>query len=242
MPSSQKTSQPSESELRQRHHVPLETLLSETLFPPEEDHRPLYLAIAGANGAGKSTVFNMITAATGRGIPFFNVDQMALEMRRMFPGLPKPDDAGWAVTNTLREKAVEGGYSFATELLLADIEGKRTATLAQARASEKNFRTVLIYITLDSPDLAVARVQQRQQDGAHGFPPQEIRDNFRRSHDALPYALRVVDAAIVLDNSQDGKHSGTMVALATLKEGRIQWQADKIAPHMRSILAKLEPR
>jgi len=221
----------------------LPELLTQTLFPPEHDGRPLILAIAGPNGAGKSTVFDVLQRLAGPRIPpFLNVDDLTLRLGAIFPGLPKLDDAGWAITNALRQHALQHGIPFTTEILLSDTEGQRIAALAQARAGSHNFRTVLIYVTVALPDLAVARVMHRAATGAHGFAPDVVREHYARSHEALPFALQVVDGAIVLDNSEVAQDALSMKPLLLTEKGRVSWESPTLPNHIIAVRDKLLAR
>lgn len=218
----------------------LAELLSRLLFPPEYDKRPLLLAIAGANGAGKSALHLALKEIAGPALPiFFNVDDLTIQLGKLFPELPKLDDAGWAITNALREHAARNGIAFTTELLLSDPDGQRIAALAQARAGRHKFRTAVLYVTVESADLAVIRVAERSRAGGHGFDPNFIREHFLKSHEALPYALQVADVACVLDNSEPSRDAKSMRPLLFTEKGRVTWEAAALPDHIALVRDQL---
>jgi predicted ABC-type ATPase len=60
---------------------------------------------------------------------------------------------------------------------------------------------LLVFIGLESSELAVARVIQRVDTGGHDVPDAKIRSRFPRTFENLTQALEFVDHAFVLDNS-----------------------------------------
>jgi predicted ABC-type ATPase len=59
----------------------------------------------------------------------------------------------------------------------------------------------LVFIGLDSGELAVARVIERVEAGGHDVPDEKVLSRFPRTLDNLTQALEFVDHAFVFDNS-----------------------------------------
>lgn len=59
----------------------------------------------------------------------------------------------------------------------------------------------MYYVSTESPEINVGRVQSRVQRGGHSVPVDKIRKRYGRSLDLLIDALRLVDRAFIFDNS-----------------------------------------
>src|SRR5712664_2084844 len=116
---------------------------------------PQVVALAGANGSGKTTSARTILAETLDVMPFVNADTIA-------QGLSGFDPAGAAIeaSRIMLERLhalAKRGDDFAFETTLA--ARSYAGWLKSLRVSGYHVR--LVYFWLDSPDLAVARVAQR---------------------------------------------------------------------------------
>ena len=69
------------------------------------------------------------------------------------------------------------------------------------RCRKAGYRTALIFVTLDSPDLNVLRVAERVSRGGHAIPEDVIRRRYDAAFRRLPDALRLADDALLFDNS-----------------------------------------
>ena len=92
------------------------------------DARPLVVAIAGSNGAGKTTFYEAHLAPAG--LRFVNADDLARELEV---------DAYEAaeIAGTLRETLLEQGESFVFETVFSDPVGEKVAFLERAAVSEE---------------------------------------------------------------------------------------------------------
>lgn len=150
------------------------------------DNNPLHLAIdikteklmyiiAGCNGAGKTTAFrDKLYEGLGRPV-FINSDEIAREMC--------PENVE-SVQISAGRKAVEkiyahlsGDESFCAETTLAT----RTYLGHIKKAHENGFKVALFYYWLDSPELAVAKVEERVREGGHNVPEKIIRERYDKS-------------------------------------------------------------
>jgi predicted ABC-type ATPase len=73
------------------------------------------------------------------------------------------------------------------------------------------YRTFLVYMAFVDPELHIERVRLRASQGGHDIPDVDIRRRYARSLIRAPAALRLVDEAVVLDNS--GLHPVRMLLL-----------------------------
>ena len=71
-------------------------------------------------------------------------------------------------------------------------------------AKKKGYSIELVYIGLESSDLAWARVASRAARGGHSVPYEDVIRRFARSLENLPKAIALADKATILDNSTQG--------------------------------------
>jgi predicted ABC-type ATPase len=91
------------------------------------------------------------------------------------------------------------GRSAALETVFSDSRGHKLALLKEARTA--GFRTVLVFIGVDHPQISIARVLDRVEHGGHDVPDEIIEDRFPRCFDNLKAAFEIVDLTILIDNS-----------------------------------------
>lgn len=95
----------------------------------------------------------------------------------------------YAYVNRGRSLTVETVFSHASKLDLLKY------------AQECEYRNYLYFIATSSPDLNVARVQQRAALGGHDVPQTKIRERYQRCLKYCPQALEYVYRAYFWDNS-----------------------------------------
>lgn len=158
--------------------------------------KPRVLIIAGPNGAGKTT-FAREFLPNEAGCPvFINADLIAAGLAPFSPesvAIP-------AARLMLREldRHFSAGTSFAFETTLSGRGYLRLIKQWQAAG----YRVKLIFLQLDSPEEAIARVAERVRQGGHNIPEKIIRRRFTAGLDNFHqhYAPRV-DAWMLYDNS-----------------------------------------
>lgn len=158
---------------------------------------PVFLLIAGPNGASKSTFSEKRLKPIG--LTCIDPDAVALELLGRHPvDVAEALRATKEATRRTRQRISEH-LSVALETVFSDTEGHKLNLLREAQAA--GFRTVLIFIGVDSPDLCIARVMGRVELGGHDIPDEVIRDRFPRCFANLKKALAIVDLAILVDNT-----------------------------------------
>lgn len=173
---------------------------------------PWLIVLAGPNGAGKSTFFDVFLRS--RGFRLVNADPIAL-------GLPGEDrrEAAYRAAELAeieRRALVARGDTFVMETVFSDPAGAKLGFLRDARS--RGYRVAFVYIGLASAALSQARVIQRVAQGGHDVADEKIRKRLPRSLENAKQALRFVDAAWVLDNS-DAEHPFQLVA--TTRAGQV---------------------
>ena len=168
--------------------------------------KPEMIMVCGSNGAGKTTLTNAARARGEYKMPFLDPDEIANREKL------SPVEAGKLVANTIKGY-IENKESFIRESTLSAKFDLRMMQEAKA----KGFETTLIYVCNGSPDTAVARVAQRHADGGHTVPEEDIRRRYARGLDNLPEAIKLVDKAIIYDNSGEKYKE-----VATFEQGKLK--------------------
>ncbi|MEZ5046076.1 MAG: zeta toxin family protein [Chitinophagaceae bacterium] len=155
----------------------------------------LYM-IAGCNGAGKTTASDTILPDIldcrefvnadniARGLSPYNVESVAFE-------------AGRIMLHRIEELLMEG-VDFAIETTLST---RSYVSLVQ-RAQDKGYQVTLIYVWLESPDLAIERVAQRVAKGGHHIPSDIVRRRYVRGlHNLIHLYIPIVDLWSITNNT-----------------------------------------
>ena len=132
----------------------------------------LYL-IAGANGSGKSTIARELLPSEE--LQFVNPDDIASELNPANPEKAKVTAGKEALRriNALFDKNV----SFAIETTLSGMVHIKTLR----RAKELGYRSTIIYVFVDSPEVCIARIAVRVKNGGHYIPDDDVRRRYIRS-------------------------------------------------------------
>ena len=154
------------------------------------DALPILVALAGSNGAGKSTFFHAHLA--GAGLRFINADDLAAEMR-----LGPYEAAGLAAS--LRTSLLEQRESFVFETVLSDPVGAKVAELEEA--GRRGIHVVMMFIRIDSPDTSRQRVAMRVLQGGHDVPDEKLESRFHRTLANLEWAIKTLPLVVVFDNT-----------------------------------------
>ena len=152
--------------------------------------------IAGPNGAGKSSCAR-ITLLTDflKSNEFVNADEIA---KNLSPEDPKESaaQAGRLMLKRMEFLLNEDrGFAFETTL------SARTYLNLIRRSQAAGYRINLIFLKLQSPELAKIRVQNRVSKGGHDIEPLIIERRFQRGLDNLKDYLAIVDTASVYEAS-----------------------------------------
>lgn len=155
----------------------------------------ILIVVAGPNGAGKSTFYEEYLRSLD--LPFVGADPIARELSPQDPSAVAYDAA--KIAEHRRQELVAAGQSFCMETVFSDPQGDKVAFLR--RAQEQGYAVVLIFIGLESAELAVARVLERVDAGGHDVPDAKVTARYPRTLNNLAEAVRFVDRAYLFDNS-----------------------------------------
>ena len=154
------------------------------------DERPIVVALAGSNGAGKSTFYHAHLADTG--LRFVNADDLAHELEL------DPYEAA-EVAATLRRTLIAKGESLVFETVFSDPVGAKIALLQDA--IEEGFQVVLIFIKISDVEVSRERVSMRVAQRGHDVPDDKIESRFPRTLANLQRAVDSLPFVVVYDNS-----------------------------------------
>lgn len=152
--------------------------------------RPVVVAIAGSNGAGKSTFFHAHLAGTA--LRFINADDLAAQMEL-------EAYAAAELATALRASLIEQRESFAFETVLSDPIGAKIRELEEAGHAGMN--VVMIFIRIDSPETSRQRVAMRVMQGGHDVPNEKLEARFQRTLDNLERAILKLPVVVIFDNA-----------------------------------------
>lgn len=155
---------------------------------------PQIIILAGPNGAGKSTLAPLLLRDWLGLLEFVNADAIAGGLSAFRPE-QAAIEAGRVMLRRLRELAARR-ENFAFETTLAT--RSYAPWLRQLR--QEGWRISLIFVWLEDPELALARVRARVAAGGHHVPEETVRrryrkgiENFFKLYQPLAESWRVFD-------------------------------------------------
>ena len=181
--------------------------------------------LAGGNGAGKSTFYDLHLAKYG--IKFVNADLIAKDIDSDNPEGLSYQAA--TVAAKIREDLLSQGVSFCFETVFS--HESKIDFLAQAKAN--GYKIILVYIHLFDSSLNEARVNQRVSEGGHNVPTEKIHSRIPRTMKNIKTALSIVDEARVLDNSSKDDPFQQVIVM---KSGNYEVKADPLPEWARDLL------
>jgi len=194
--------------------------------------RPTLFLIAGPNGAGKSTFYDTVLKPRIQA-PFINADIIQRDELKN-ASLEAAYEAA-RIADGRREACLRNGSSFVTETVFS--HPSKLRMLHEAR--EAGFRIVAFHLQLDSPDLAVARVSARIDEGGHPVPEKKIRERYVRNQKLIHDAILMADRGAVYDASRLNQ-APRLLAKTSL--GLADWLAQELPAWFESLYADLLER
>ncbi len=159
---------------------------------------PTIYIIAGCNGAGKSTVANVILPQFLKCKEFVNADSIAAGLSPFQPETVS-FQAGRIMLKRIKE-LIEHNTTFAFETTLTT---KSYVNLLK-KAKEKKYKIVLFYFWLNSVELALARIEDRVKKGGHNIPKDVVIRRYERSQENLVNLfIPICDKWYIRDNSNE---------------------------------------
>jgi predicted ABC-type ATPase len=169
--------------------------LLEVLQRAVQAELPVLVVLAGSNGAGKTTFYELYLERLG--LPFVNADRIALILSPSHPAQVAYQAA--RIADDVRRDLVKRRLSFCMETVFSDPVGDKVRFLKDAQAA--GYTVIGVFITLSDPALSIARVVQRVGRGGHDVPDDKLESRFARTALNIQAALKFVDVGLVIDNS-----------------------------------------
>jgi predicted ABC-type ATPase len=163
-------------------------------------HSPSVVIVGGPNGAGKSTCAPLLVRDTLGVTEWVNADAIAQGLSAFHPASVALE-AGRLMLERLHDLAGRRADS-AFETTLAG----RTYARFLRDLSTAGYKTHLVFLWLESPEVAVERVRLRVQRGGHSVPESDIRRRYQLGIRNLQLIyIPIVDSWAVFNNSESSE-------------------------------------
>lgn len=189
--------------------------------------KPTLIVLAGPNGSGKSTLYQARVAPSFAG-PFINADIIQREELRN----PSPQASYEAaqIATPRRAEYLAQGRDFVTETVFS--HPSKLALIDEARAS--GFTVIVMHVGVNTPELSVARVAARVEEGGHIVPEDKIRARYTRGAPFIRAAILKADRGMVFDNSPLNQ---PLTHCLTFSDGRLVFALPHLPRWIRSVYA-----
>jgi predicted ABC-type ATPase len=160
--------------------------------------KKLLVIFGGPNGCGKSSLYEALRARKGT-LPFLNADMIAVATKGI-PGSRGEVEAGRIMLTQLKDAIAQGrSVSFETTL-----SGRLWEPLIKP-AHAQGYYVIIVFVSLDSVELSLQRIEARIRSGGHPIPAETVRRRWPRAHANFWCRYReMVDAWYLFDNSKKG--------------------------------------
>lgn len=157
----------------------------------------LYI-IAGPNGAGKTTLSYTVLPEIFDCFEFVNADEIAKGISPL-----SPEKAGIRSGRLMLQRIKELIFlneSFAIETTLSTKSYKQLVE----NAKSKSYEVILLFLTLDSAELAIQRVRSRVKEGGHNIAKNVIVRRYRNGlQNLFNIYIPIVSKWIIVNNSSE---------------------------------------
>jgi len=157
--------------------------------------KPTMIVLAGPNGAGKSTLYETRVAPSFAG-PFINAD--IIQRDELCDPSPAASYEAAKVASSRRADFLAQRRDFVTETVFS--HPSKLELINEAR--NRGFTVIIMHVGVDTPDISVARVSSRVEEGGHMVPENKVRARYARGAPLVREAVLKGDRGMVFDNSR----------------------------------------
>ena len=179
---------------------------------------PRMYIISGCNGSGKTTASYMLLPELLDCSEFVNSDEFAKSLAPFHP------ETAYITASRYMLKKLRFLFARREDFCIETTLATRSLLKMVRTAQDQGYFVTVVYLWLNSPEIAVERVAARVEAGGHDVPPDVIR---RRYYTGLEYFFElyapVCDKWMLVDNSTnefrivaEGSSKGTTVRDLTL--------------------------
>ena len=197
-------------------------------------NNPQLLYVAGPNGAGKSTFSKELSAP---GAIIFDADKVIARIEAQAPGMPKKkvyDTATQEFFNQAKE-AIRLKQHFTLETNFRDAE---LMDIAQ-EFKRYGYTTNMVYLTLDSIEQSIYRVNKRVLNGGHFVDHKNIRQNYDEGLQYLELFADAFDNLEILDGAKD---FGEFKSLLSIKQQELIYLSTNLPASLEQTIINIANR
>jgi predicted ABC-type ATPase len=154
---------------------------------------PVLHLLAGPNGSGKSTLWALVLEPELH-LEFVNADEINEQRWPDDPGDHAYEAARLA--GVRRDELIAARASFATETVFS-----HESKVELVRAAVEAGYLVTLHVVVVPVDTAVARVDNRVENGGHSVPEIKVRERYGRLFAHVVNAIGLAEHALVYDNT-----------------------------------------
>lgn len=178
------------------------------------------ILLAGPNGAGKSTLYEHIVRHKFNA-PFINADH--IQKQELDDQSMQGAYQAAKIAEQRRQYYLENNLSFVSESTFS--HPSKLDLIATAKQAD--FRVVLYHVNVKTPELSIARVASRVDQGGHNVPEDKIRARYQRNQALIKQAVlgAGADVGFVYDNSALNQVPELCL---TLRHSRVVQRADAL--------------
>jgi predicted ABC-type ATPase len=126
------------------------------------------------------------------------------------------------IADFVRHQLLHSRKSFTFETVMSD--PSKIEFMRKARAN--GYRTYLYFVSTESPEININRVEIRVKEGGHAVKPEKIRLRYDRCLALLPQAILETDRAYIFDNSGDESELEAKITDGEVLEYKIEYVHD----------------
>jgi predicted ABC-type ATPase len=158
--------------------------------------RPRCIVIAGPNGAGKTTFAREYLPGIARVVHFVNADLIAGGLSPLKPELAAIAAARMVFREIDRLASERADFAFETTL------SGRTYVRRIEAWKRAGYRIEIVFLRLNSVDLALRRIETRVRQGGHDVPKRDVLRRFKRGWENFHKTYQpMAECWAVYDNS-----------------------------------------